>query len=252
MMPPLAKSITLASLLVSPSARAFTTRTLSTSWPSCHPSTSKSSLLYEPKGGSDNEASSSSSQSRQDRPSLAERKGSAALGSDGPDQSQLPPPLPPLDHVEEVGPRSSEFGRLDGLLEARPVSDARRTRLEAEARAAAVYVPGSSDAHWDLKDEIRRLEAALAAALGGPDGNNVGAGAAAAVAGGAEDVEALRTRLRRARARDPAYVYRVVGGASVVAAEKGQAEQSARYREESLRARRMLPQFNLEGLWVGR
>jgi len=252
MMASLAKSITLASLFVSPSSRAFTT--LSTPWPSGHLSISKSLLFYEPKGDSDNKASSSSSpsssQSQQDRPSLVssqsprdERHGSDALGNDVPDL-QLPSTLPPPDHVEEVGPRSSEFNSL----ESRPVGSLRRSRLEAEARASAVYVPGSSDAHWDLQDEIRQLEAELAVALGDDVGGNVGG--AAAVAGA--DVEALRGRLRRARARDPAYVHRVVGGASLVAAGKGHQDQSERYREESMRARRMLPQFNLEGLWVGR
>lgn len=58
--------------------------------------------------------------------------------------------------------------------------------------------------------------------------------------------------MRRAQAKDPEHVYRVTTGAAEVAERMGREEEGKRYREESERAKRMLPQFNLEGLWVGK
>lgn len=237
----LAKSLALASLLASPTSRAFTATIPSASTtprPVRPPFASTSSLRYEPEGDGEGQASSPPSFPRRDEPLSSN---SNAIGEDGLGADlRLPAALPPPDPVP-TGPRASEFHDLAP----RPVGDARRARLEAEARTAAVYVPGGSDAWWDLQDEIRGLEESLAAARSDAEGGDSGADAAV-------DLDALVLRLRRARARDPAHVYRVVGGAGRSAAAAGQRAQGARFREESLRARRMLPQYNLEGLWVGR
>jgi len=47
-------------------------------------------------------------------------------------------------------------------------------------------------------------------------------------------------------------VYKLTQGAAWSAGKMGRVDESRRYMEESLRARKMLPQFNLEGLWVGK
>ena len=47
-------------------------------------------------------------------------------------------------------------------------------------------------------------------------------------------------------------VYKLTKGAAWSAGKMGRVDESRRYMEESLRARKMLPQFNLEGLWVGK
>jgi hypothetical protein len=47
-------------------------------------------------------------------------------------------------------------------------------------------------------------------------------------------------------------VYRVTTAAARVARRMGRVEEAERYQMESLRAKKMLPQFNLEGLWVGK
>lgn len=131
-------------------------------------------------------------------------------------------------------PRSSEFHNLEDLIPT-PI---RTTRLESEARISNIYVPSGSDNYWDLRDEIEQLERDLSSAL------EVGVSDTA--------VSAIRSMLRRAQARDPEHVYRVTSGAAKSAERMGRMEESERYREESVKARRMLPQFNLEGLWVGK
>ena len=63
---------------------------------------------------------------------------------------------------------------------------------------------------------------------------------------------AVQKLLKRAQAKDPEHVYRVTSGAARAAERLGRGEEARRYREESWRARKFLPQFNLEGLWVGK
>lgn len=65
-------------------------------------------------------------------------------------------------------------------------------------------------------------------------------------------VDAIQSMLRRAQSRDPEHVYKVTSGAARSAESMGRVEEGEMYRMESLRARSMLPQFNLEGLWVGK
>ncbi|KAL3803355.1 hypothetical protein HJC23_009319 [Cyclotella cryptica] len=137
--------------------------------------------------------------------------------------------------------RSSEFTNLEPL---RP-SPARLTRLEDEARLASVYTPAGSDAYWDLRDEIAQLEADLDVA------RSVLSGRRGRAAGG-EGVKAIEAMLRRKQARDPEHVYRVTSAAARVAQRMGRDEEAKRYLEESHRAKKMMPQFNLEGLWVGK
>jgi hypothetical protein len=47
-------------------------------------------------------------------------------------------------------------------------------------------------------------------------------------------------------------VYKLTQGAAWSAGKMGRVDESRRYMEESVRARKMLPEFNLEGLWVGK
>ena len=65
-------------------------------------------------------------------------------------------------------------------------------------------------------------------------------------------IQAIETMLRRAQAKDAQHVYRVTSKAAVVAGRMGRYEEAERYGIESERAKMMLPQFNLEGLWVGK
>lgn len=236
----LTKSIALASALCgSPSTLAFTTPSLQRSThsrPSSSSSPPRSSLRASAAGEESGNSrpppltsSSSSSQQRQE-----ERL-------DGGDDIDFPlptadsnAPFSELDDALDDEPRSSEFRGL----EPRPASPARLSRLDSEARSRDVYVPSGSDRYWDLRDEIAQLETDLRNAI------EVGVADAA--------VDSIRALLRRARAKDPMHVYKVIGEAAESAEARGDEEKGRKYREESSRARNMLPQFNLEGLWVGK
>lgn len=165
--------------------------------------------------------------------------GASAAKSDNPFTAldDIDAPLPAIsDRKRAQEPaRSSEFHDL----EPRPASPARLSRLDSIARSQSVYVPSGSDEYWDLRDEISRLERNLEQAT---------------EAGVNDDPSANEARrsLRRARAKDPAHVYDVIGEAARSAERRGDDEATARYSEERDRARSMLPQFNLEGLWVGK
>ena len=137
--------------------------------------------------------------------------------------------------------RSSEFTNLEPLVH----SPARLTRLESEARLAAIYTPAGSDAYWELRDEIAQLQADLDVAramLSGRRGRE----------SSGEGIKAIEAMLRRKQARDPDHVYRVTTAAARVAHRIGRHDEANRYLDESRRAKKMLPQFNLEGLWVGK
>ncbi|KAL3810824.1 hypothetical protein ACHAXA_007514 [Cyclostephanos tholiformis] len=58
--------------------------------------------------------------------------------------------------------------------------------------------------------------------------------------------------LRDARSRDPEYVYGMASNAARIADGLGRTREYDMYVEEMRRTRRVLPQFNLEGLWVGK
>jgi len=131
-------------------------------------------------------------------------------------------------------PRSSEFNNLEPLLQ----SSTRTQRLETEARSSNIYVSSGSDSYWELRDEVVQLEKDLASAY------EVGVSDTA--------IDSIRGMLRRAQAKDPEHVYKVTSGAARSAERMGRVEESERYEEESVKAKKMLPQFNLEGLWVGK
>jgi hypothetical protein len=130
--------------------------------------------------------------------------------------------------------RSSEFANLEPL----PRSDIRSSRLDAENRLRAIYTTAGTDPYWSLRDEITQLEADLQV------GRDVGISDEAA--------SAVRNLLRKAQSKDPEHVYRITSAAAQAAERMGRMEESEKYKQESLKARKMLPWFNLEGLWVGK
>ena len=68
--------------------------------------------------------------------------------------------IPPTSTGDE--PCSSKFG----ALESRAASPARLSRLDSEAQSQSVYVKSKSDAYWDLRGVVVRLEEDLSAADG--------------------------------------------------------------------------------------
>mmetsp|Transcript_43205 Transcript_43205/g.78958 ORF Transcript_43205/g.78958 Transcript_43205/m.78958 type:complete len:432 (+) Transcript_43205:164-1459(+) len=226
----LAKSIALASLFVSPTSLAFTTLPSQGAASARHIS---KSLLHASAGEESN--------SRPQRPSLdAASQQEQQLNSNDielPFNTPRNAPLPTNDiSLNNNEPRSSEFDNLEPLSS----SEARLSRLDSEARSNSIYISSGSDSYWNLRDEISQLTEDLASA-------NLEVGVTS------DSVkDDIQQQLRSLRAKDPEHVYKVIGGAARSAERLGNLEESEKYWEESLRARRMLPQFNLEGLWVGK
>mmetsp|Transcript_24779 Transcript_24779/g.53448 ORF Transcript_24779/g.53448 Transcript_24779/m.53448 type:complete len:433 (-) Transcript_24779:130-1428(-) len=226
----LAKSIALASLFVSPTALAFTTSSHGAA--RCSTTRSSSVLLH---------ASAAEDNNSQQRPSLAsspQQEQEQQLNNDN--TFDLPPSSPDAQSTNDNlllhgnTPRSSEFHNLETL----EPSYMRQSRLESERRSNSIYTSSGSDAYWELQDEISQLEKDLQSALD----VNMSDGA----------VDAIRSMLRRAQSKDPEHVYKVTCGAARSAERMGNVEEVEKYRDESLKARKSLPQFNLEGLWVGK
>ena len=223
------KSIALSSLLATPIALAFTT-TYSLHGGAARQA-SHSTALYSA-------AAEDNSPRRPPPPSLASPSQEEQLNSnnnlwDVPPSSYPSSQLPNYSSETSLHNSGPEFN-----LESLPLTPTRRSRLESEARASSIYVPSGSDAYWDLRDEITQLGQDLEYAI------DVGVNE--------ESIENIQGMLRRARAKDPEHVYRVTSDAALSAECSGRAEQGDKYRVESVRARKMLPQFNLEGLWVGK
>lgn len=110
----------------------------------------------------------------------------------------------------------------------------------------------NSNEYWELKDEISQLEIDLENAK-----DQLGYGSYSDYYGRVEQgqsagVKAIESMLRRCQAKDAEHVYRVTTQAAQVAEKMGRYEEMERYATEAERARTMLPQFNLEGLWVGK
>jgi len=131
-------------------------------------------------------------------------------------------------------PRSSEFRNLEPLQQ----SSIRTTRLETEAKASSIYIPSASNEYWSLLEEIDELESDLQSGL------DVGISDDA--------THSILSMIRRKKAQDPDHVYQITKEAAKSAARIGRLEESKKYQEEAERARNMLPQFNLGGLWVGK
>ena len=156
--------------------------------------------------------------------------------------------------------RSSEFNIRESPLPA--PSTKRRERLERERTWQSTYefiMPGT-DAYWDLKDTIRSLQMDYEAA----------AAVTNAKLNSATILRNIKNMLDDARRKDPEYIYgktsyylrnnnRVDGKSRGVVVEND--DNHAREKEEVIEqknkeqnraARQKLPQFNLEGLWVGK
>lgn len=215
------KSIALATLIGTPISLAFTTSS----------------------GGARTSTSSLYSSSSSDDHNIRRQRLRDGLQSREEEITDIDLPLSSESHGESNSllsennndeSRSSEFHNLEPLS----LTPARRTRLENEARSTNIYTPSGSDPYWELRDEITQLQKDLQTAM------DVGVSESA--------VNAIRGMLRRAQSKDPEHVYQVTKGAAWSAGRSGRIDESKKYMEECMRARKMLPQFNLEGLWVGK
>ena len=65
-------------------------------------------------------------------------------------------------------------------------------------------------------------------------------------------MNSLKVEITKAGAKDAEFIYELAMQRMQLAEREGLAQETERYRQEALAARSVLPQFNLEGLWVGK
>ena len=126
--------------------------------------------------------------------------------------------------------------RMAEFLNLEPIKDTeqRRARKERDSRTKAQFA-SYGDELWDNRAAIERLTVELMDAKGNGDQQDF-----------------IRDELRRLEQRDPAIVYKVESGAMIEAEEEGRRVDAQKHKEAAMAARSCLPQFNLEGLWVGK
>lgn len=122
-----------------------------------------------------------------------------------------------------------EFDNLEPL----PETPARRERLERD-QANQQRFETFGDALWELRAEMEDLSHQLLTSLRD---------------GGEDEVE-TREKLRAAEQRDPELTYKLALAQVELAQEEGR--DASEHEATAAAARSCLPQFNLEGLWVGK
>lgn len=152
------------------------------------------------------------------------------------DRQQPQPPQPQSQQADVVQDndvrRSLEFIDLEPL----PESDARRRRIEQDIENQARFEV-FGDSLWDLRSEIEELSHQLLNAIHG---------------GKETTEEATRQKLHEAERRDPELAYKLALAEVALAEREGRTGDAKKHRETANAARSCLPQFNLEGLWVGK
>lgn len=122
-----------------------------------------------------------------------------------------------------------EFDNLEPLTE----SEARRERLQRDREVQEQY-ESFGDSLWELRAEMEDLSHQLLTALQGGDALE----------------ESTREKLRAAEQRDPELAYKLALAQVELAEQEGR--DASEHEATAAAARSCLPQFNLEGLWVGK
>ena len=128
--------------------------------------------------------------------------------------------------------RLLEFTNLEPLEE----PESRRRRIEEEEKRRSRFVQFGDDL-WDLRSKMDKLSTTLLDAI------NEGEDALESLA---------REKLRKIEKQDPELVYMLELADAEEAASEGRAEDAEKHMERAKAARSCLPQFNLDGLWVGK
>jgi len=134
------------------------------------------------------------------------------------------------DDNGDIDPRGSEFSSL----EAREDNIVRKSRQEREIFDQRRFAEYGNEL-WELRSTIDDLNQRIAESM----------------TSGA-DVEGLKFKLQQAKSRDPYHVYGLEIEAIEKLSQEGRIEEASIHRQEAMSARSCLPQFNLEGLWIGK
>lgn len=135
---------------------------------------------------------------------------------------------------DENSSRRTEFKDLEPLVQ----SAARRARLDRDMETKGHFAKYGNDL-WNLRSTMKRLRAMLVDAV--------------TISGGNREHEIdIRKRLRKLQEQDPEIMYRMQMAKGLAAQRDGRMEDAEQYIRKALAARSCLPQYNLEGLWVGK
>lgn len=140
----------------------------------------------------------------------------------------------PDDNPNKRSKKDSTQSRSSRDLET-PLSPARRERYELEDEAKQRFVLGD-DLHA-LRQQVLALREDLKAAR---------------KMGASDRVHRLERSILKAQQRDAEFVYSVSKERRAVAEEAGLHDEAKMWKREADMARSVLPQFNLDGLWVGK
>ncbi|GAX19941.1 hypothetical protein FisN_1Lh588 [Fistulifera solaris] len=133
---------------------------------------------------------------------------------------------------DEYPRRHKEFSELEPL----PQNEIRRRRMEIDNEKRSQFVT-FGDELWDLRSEMERLSSYLVDAM---------------TQGKESEERKTRSKLREVEQKDPELVYMLEKVACRDALAENRMEDAALHQERATVARSCLPQFNLEGLWVGK
>ena len=111
----------------------------------------------------------------------------------------------------------------------------RQRRIEAEEDAMSRFAHGDDLTQLRKDVESMRLDLLDARSVGDVSRMNE-----------------LKVQITRAGAKDAEFIYELATQRMKLAEREGLEEEAERYRDEAMAARSVLPQFNLEGLWVGK
>lgn len=128
--------------------------------------------------------------------------------------------------------RKLEFKDLEPLEE----TEARRNRIERDLQNKAQF-EAFGDRLWDLRSEMKTLSQSLVDAIEGGEGHIE---------------ETTRQKLRQFESRDPELAYMLAFAESEVAVREGRLKDAQEHKVRAAAARSCLPQYNLDGLWVGK
>lgn len=128
--------------------------------------------------------------------------------------------------------KTLEFKNLEPL----PEPEARRERIIRDKQLRKRFVK-YGDELWDLREEMNHLSIKLLDAIN--EGQEI-------------TEEITRESLREAESKDPELVYMLELAEVEEATNDGRLDDAAIHRARALEARSCLPQFNLDGLWVGK
>jgi len=136
------------------------------------------------------------------------------------------------DREENEVRRKLEFKDLEPLEE----TEARRQRLERDVKNRAKFEK-FGDNLWDLRSEMDKLSQKLISAIDQGEG---------------KVEEMTREILRSYESRDPELAYAMAVAELEQAQKTGNVDEIKELQAATESARSCLPQFNLEGLWIGK